>query len=97
VQKRIGRDAENLNSGLRAQDRGVLLLESLLFNLVFENKRVRTTFGGGTVYGVSGSALHGYPIYPRTTRRMAVAPQTGFGSTDNQLSAKLRRFPHRRK
>jgi hypothetical protein len=34
-----------------AQASGAISWKSFLFNLVFENKRVRKIFGSGTVYG----------------------------------------------
>jgi hypothetical protein len=53
------------------------LLEVVLFNLVFENKRVRKIFGGGTMYG--NVALHAlsppnFPHSEKTAKVLRSAP-----------------------
>ena len=62
--------------------------KSFLFNLVFENKRVRKVFGSGTMYRNVAPHAWSPPNFPiAKKRRTAIISQTNFVLSDTDLSA----------
>jgi hypothetical protein len=79
-----------------AQGRRNISWKSFLFNLRFENKRVRKIFGSGTMYGNVAAHAWSPPNFPHSEEetKWSRPPKLAFALSCTDLSALRRRRPN---